>query len=107
MPSIGRSLEVNWLRRFDRSLVVPEVVYTPTPTSDGSEVGGYYVHPGKYEWMIDGKYYDGAFGILVVGTMYGDDAVSTLAHEWRHHWQLHNGMTFDHMPWTNAMSNTW
>jgi hypothetical protein len=86
---MSRSLEINWLKRFDRSLVVPEVAF-----SDLTDCGGYYVRPGKYEWPLDGKFIDCRFGLIVVG--FGWSAESTIAHEWRHHWQVHNGWTLDH-----------
>ena len=96
-----RSLEVNWLRRFDKSLVIPQVVYCQKPIlPNGGECGGFYLQPGKYEVLIDGQSVDAAFGILVVSANGKDDGRSVIAHEWRHHWQLHNGIAFDHKPFS-------
>jgi hypothetical protein len=95
-----RSLETNWLSHFDKSLVRPEVIYMHSPEVRGEPVGGYYVQPADCEYFIDGQFYDARFGIIVAATKEGDEFCrSTVAHEWRHHWQLHNGIPFDHHEW--------
>lgn len=99
---MARSLEVNWLRRHDRTLVVPEVIFVAKPVLPcGKGCSGYYLEPGKYEVQIDGRHYDGCFGIIVAQTdLDPRNTVATLAHEWRHHWQRHNGLEFDHKPFS-------
>jgi len=87
----SRSIGLNWLRHFDKSVVVPEVVFTSL-----NDASGYYYQPGDYELCIDGRFYDGIFGIMVISD--GDLIASTIAHEWRHHWQRHNDFEFDHVP---------
>lgn len=96
-----RSLEFNWLRWRDRSLVIPEVVYVSKPVHPqfGTECGGFYCQPGKYELRVEDQFYDGAFGVIVVAADAKCDGRSTLAHEWRHHWQRHNGIAFDSALW--------
>lgn len=90
--------EVNWLRKYDRSLVVPEVVFTPKLVLAGhGEVGGAYYHPARGELLVDGKAIDRAFGVIVVSLV--SNLPATIAHEWRHHWQWHRGVSFDHRRW--------
>lgn len=73
----------------------------------GVSVGGFYQKPKNIEWFIDDRYVDGRFGLIVVATMDGDQvARSTLAHEWRHHWQQHNGIPPDNAHW-NPAGMTW
>lgn len=99
---LGRSLEFNWLKKFDRSLVTPAIVFANKPHVEGQECGGYYVRPGKHEWFLDEKYYDCRFGLIVVSTDWESPA-ATIAHEWRHHWQLHNGIEFDDKPFDASL----
>ena len=104
-----RSLETNWLSHFDKSLVRPEVVFCHDPQAiEGESCGGFYSHPGRYELLIDGSCYDGRFGIIVVATRFGCTfARATIAHEWRHHWQIHNGIKFDNHEWHLPNSGSW
>lgn len=102
-----RSLEVNWLRRFDRELVIPQVIFSPAPTMrNGLPCSGFYLHPGKYEVGIDGLHYDGCFGIIVVSTNAPCDIPSIMAHEWRHHWQKHRGIKYDGVEWSDPLAAT-
>lgn len=97
---LGRSLEFNWLRRFDRSLVVPEIVFVHTPLANGTdECGGFYQQPIDQEFLIGDKFVDAHFGLIVIGIAEPENIAETIAHEWRHHWQLHNGMPFDNVRW--------
>jgi hypothetical protein len=81
-----KSLELNWLRGHDKSLVIPEVVIT-----ERDDVGGRYLSPQKGEMFIGGKYYPLDFGLIEISDMWNDfEHQSALAHEWRHHWQLFN-----------------
>lgn len=92
----ARSLELNWLRRHDRSLVVPEVLFLPQPeTNTGKSCGGFYAKPENQEWFIGGQFVDGRFGVIVIGTDDPELIPGAIAHEWRHHWQLFNGMPLD------------
>ncbi len=91
---IGRSLGLNWLRRFDRSLVVPEVVITTgLRTPCDNPCSAYYLRPGDREILIGGTYYDVHFGVIAIEE--DVDIEACMAHEWRHHWQLHNRMPYD------------
>ncbi len=88
-------LEIAWLRKHDRALVVPEIVFAEIETS------GFYAHPRPDTRDINGVVVDCSRGIIVVNSL--DEAelhASTLAHEWRHHWQRHNGWAEDGSSWS-------
>lgn len=83
-----KSLELNWIRKFDKSLSMPEVVYSSIDWA-----GGQYFHPEENEICIDGKYYNisrGLIEISVSNNVSSKEISSTIAHEWRHHWQYFN-----------------
>lgn len=84
-----KSLELNWIRNVDKSLVIPEVVF-----SSLSWAGGIYHHPKRGEILIDDKFYSLDYGVIEVPEKFGGYG-PTLAHEWRHHWQHYNGWKFD------------
>lgn len=84
------SLELNWVRNVDKSMVVPEVVFESL-----SDRGGYYLRPTREEVYIEGRYYDRQRGMIVIGTKYPRNFASVLAHEWRHHWQFCHGWKYD------------
>jgi hypothetical protein len=86
-----KSLELNWIRNVDKSLVIPEVVF-----SYDNKISGRYYDPSKDEIEIDGSYYDLDFGLIEI-SVYSSDIESTLAHEWRHHWQVCNGWNTDYI----------
>ena len=86
-----KSLELNWIRNVDKSLVIPEVVF-----SSISWCGGRYHQPRKDEKYIDGRYYDLSFGLIEISSAYPETIEETLAHEWRHHWQCCHGWEFEY-----------
>lgn len=93
-----RGMELRWLRRYDRHLVVPEVVFVDgLKTEWGQECGGYYAPPEKRIFDIGGHEVDGRFGVIAVNSSEAGSIPATLAHEWRHHWQWHRGIEFDHV----------
>ena len=81
-----KSIELNWIRNYDKSLVIPEVVFSST-----SNVGGRYYEPKKDELLIDNTFYNLQYGIIEISQEYPDETHRSLAHEWRHHWQKCNG----------------
>lgn len=85
-----KSLELNWIRNVDKSLVIPEVVFSSLDWA-----GGQCFPPCRDEVCIDGKYYDLKYGLIEISIRFGDYE-STLAHEWRHHWQICNGWVYNH-----------
>ena len=86
-----KSLELNWLRKkVDKSIPIPEVVYHPLENA-----GGQYYPPDNYElYDPDGKPYSMRYGVIVIDPEY-KPYQSTIAHEWRHHWQEFNGIKYD------------
>jgi hypothetical protein len=84
------SLELNWIRRQDKGLLLPAVVF-----ADLENCGGYYVKPRRRETFIDGRYCDLERGLIAISTRWPDFQASTLAHEWRHHWQAEHGFSME------------
>ena len=90
-----KSLELNWLRKkVDKSIPIPEVVYHPLENA-----GGQYYSPNSDDELYDpdGKPYSMRYGVIVINPEYGPYQ-STIAHEWRHHWQHYNGFEFEISP---------
>jgi hypothetical protein len=86
-------LELNWIRRkSDKSLAMPLVIFDKLDFA-----GGLYCYPEKKGEFhsTDGKSYSLKDGAILVNTMH-DDAESTIAHEWRHHYQYHTGQSIGH-----------
>jgi hypothetical protein len=94
-----KSLELNWVRNEDKSLVLPEVHF-----SDIDNVGGYYIPASDGEVLIDDRYYDKRNGVIVISSQYPDDIPSVLAHEWRHHWQHFQGWKYDGIGWDSPVN---
>lgn len=82
-----KSLELRWIRGFDKDLLLPEVIFVFNPT-----YSGLYIPPMKKEKLIAGKYYPCDHGLIICSTLNPDikSTAGTLAHEWRHHWQAYN-----------------
>lgn len=85
-----KSLELNWIRNFDKSLVIPEVVYSNV------NAGGCYTSPVNNTIVIDDKEYDCRYGIIEVSIDHPEYADAILAHEWRHHWQACHGWNHEY-----------
>ena len=80
-------IELNWLRKSDKDITLPLVILAEGGYS------GYYLHPYKNEELINNRFYPSDKGIIVLNPE--DANASTLAHEWRHHWQFWNGWEND------------
>ena len=77
-----RSIELGWLSRRDKGLPLPLIIFTPKLNG----CSGYYSRPQNTESLVDGKFINLTNGLIVCEE---DDGVDgTIAHEWRHHWQL-------------------
>lgn len=98
------SLELNWLKKFDKSLSIPRIAFV----TDFEEASGMYFEPEDAEELINGIYYPLDKGLLIVRTDLPDSKapIDTLAHEWRHHWQRYNfGTTYyDGYPWNASIA---
>jgi hypothetical protein len=83
-------IELNWLRKGHKEIDLPEVIYI-SPKIGYSAA---YYRPVKEEIFIEGRYYNREKGIIVlVDNRREEDKgfASSIAHEWRHHWQFHKG----------------
>lgn len=101
------SLELNWLRNLDKTLLLPQVVFIPDtyPTINGEShrLTGSYYSPFDWEVQVNDSFYDGRRGLILVATDDPELIPSALAHEWRHHWQQHHGLLpTDQEHWTEA-----
>jgi len=90
-----KSLELNWIRKkCDKTLVMPEVMFLEI------DYAGMYIHPEECEYYdTDGHPFYAGNGLIIVDTRYPEDVESTIAHEWRHHWQLFNGFKLEASDW--------
>ncbi len=90
------SLELNWLRNLDKTLLLPKVVFFPSErlviNSDVYPCSGLYLHPFEWEVRINGEFHDGQRGIILASTQNPELTPAAIAHEWRHHWQFCNGL---------------
>lgn len=85
-----RSLETNWLRNFDRTIPIPEVMFYPLRGCAGK-----YYRPQETEmYDLDGRPYEMHRGVIVVSPKFEEHVAANIAHEWRHHWQYHRGIKF-------------
>lgn len=91
-----RSIELHWLSKRDRTLPLPNLIYTKT------FVGGYYCRPDPTREVYDddGIPHDCRNGLIVISTEFEGD-VATLAHEWRHHYQFYHGIELNSIGWIN------
>jgi hypothetical protein len=81
--------ELHWITRHYRGIILPKVIF-----DDDENYGCYYSPQPNVYYDIDGKDHDISKGLIVVSTKYfhlKKHVESTLAHEWRHHWQKMNG----------------
>lgn len=86
------SLDLRWLSRHARGIPVPKLVVD----DDLIDCGGYYFPSVDSEAIInDDLVVDGKSGVIVVSGYHAERHHSTIAHEWRHHWQMHTGNGWD------------
>jgi hypothetical protein len=86
-----KSLELNWVRNVDKSLVIPEVIFHFM-----DDCLGQYLFPENAEvYDMDGRPHFMGFGVIVLNAEYPEFFETTIAHEWRHHWQAFHGMEYD------------
>jgi hypothetical protein len=86
-----KSLELNWIKNFDKSLIIPEIVFI----SNISYSGIYYSPRYNQIYDDDNRAYDMIYGTIVINSDYSNNFADIIAHEWRHHWQLFHGWKFD------------
>ena len=86
-------LELNWLARADKDILLPPVVF-----ADTAGCSGFCQYPRKGERLIGDRFYPLDRGLIVVG-LDSADVANTLAHEWRHLWQVYNKGEWDPKSW--------
>lgn len=86
-----KSLELNWIRKkVDKTIPMPEVMFYPLTGASGK----YYTPRRSELFDLDGKPHDMRYGVIVINPKY-NKTESTIAHEWRHHWQHFHGIKFE------------
>ena len=76
-----KELGLDWLSRKLRHISKPPVYYI-----EDSDQSGFYINPQRGVYEYKGKEFDMCNGLIIINYDDGDIA-STLAHEFRHHWQ--------------------
>lgn len=79
------SIDLNWIYRKNKQTSLPKLVYI----APHAEYGGFYVAPQYTPYIYEDKEVPANKGVLFV--VEDDTTGSTIAHEWRHHWQTLNG----------------
>lgn len=97
-----RGIELGWLSKGD-GLCWPEMVFD----AESDNFSGQYFHPEEnaFLYVPDGRRFSLKKGLILISCS-GDkdinDIETTIAHEYRHHWQYHNwgeektSISFDH-----------
>ena len=81
--STSSYLELNWLARADKYILLPPVIFADIPS------GGFFHFPRKIEVLIDDKYYPADRGLIVISEIHSEHIEASIAHEWRHLWQYY------------------
>lgn len=90
------SLELNWLpNSLLKGISLPKIVISDTEGYSGA----YYLKGCPYEEF---GYNNLKHGIIEISTC--GDYLSTLIHEWRHHWQRENGWNLGGFDWNSGVS---
>jgi len=84
------------MARPDKQIILPPVIVV-----ESFHMGGMYCAPEKKEIMLQGKHYSLVKGLIVLVCIPGGDLDASLAHEYRHHWQIMNGWKFDGREYNN------
>jgi hypothetical protein len=85
------SFETRWLQRLAKDLPQAEVTYV-----SGLAVSGFMDYPSRSPLRAGNAEISRATGAIVINAdAPSHEQTATLAHEWRHHWQVHRGWTLD------------
>jgi hypothetical protein len=88
-----RSIDLHWLSKRDKWLILPELRIEHA--GDVHRNYCYYYPPGVWT-MPSGLEFDTQNGLIFINADYPAKIESTMAHEWRHHYQHHSGMKSIH-----------
>lgn len=91
-----RSIDLNFVARRDKSLPFPNLAF-----DEMEGYAGFYVRPQEEEFIWREKIHDARRGVIFISTNYPEIIASTIAHEWRHHWQFFNGFQMDGTSWNS------
>lgn len=87
------SLELRWLSRHDKDILLPEIVFTADmENAAGSRCCGCYWRPEENEYLIGDKFVPFDRGVIAINTEDPELIRGTIAHEWRHHWQFYHDL---------------
>jgi len=82
-----RSLDLFFITRHYKQVVLPKIKYA----NIGNNIYGIYFYPNK-TIICAGEEIFTDKGLIIINSEFPQDHASTIAHEWRHHWQYHNGL---------------
>jgi hypothetical protein len=106
------SANLHWLLKTAKWLPIPKLLFSEKAL-DGAVCGIYYPPSWKCNHIvpIDGVEYHNKNGIIVINTSYPENIESTMAHEFRHHWQIFSGWKltsslFDSLDFENDWTNS-
>lgn len=80
--------ELRWVRGIDKDIPFPTIIF-----DNDHNFSGCYYHPEDSIVNVNGREFELKNGLIIFNIDFGDP--STLAHEWRHHWQWYNGWKVD------------
>lgn len=87
------SLELRWLARHDKDILLPEIVFAPDMDKIArNRCAGCYWKPEHSEYLIGESFVPFDRGVIAIGTEDPELIPGIIAHEWRHHWQFHRGL---------------
>lgn len=93
------SLELNWLpMSLRKGLSTPRIFYYTK-----FSCGGYYVRRTFHRCLHIELDVDLKEGAVLVIAHPDEERQHTLVHEWRHHWQIENGIDKPPWPWQDSV----
>lgn len=85
-----RSIELNWLWRKNKWVILPELKFVTSGSFDNS----CYLTPGSLILdKLENEHY-ASRGLIIINTDAIENIDSLIAHEWTHHMQYHSGTDF-------------
>jgi len=102
-----KGLELNWLRKLDKSLSLPEIVILEHEDPYNYRAG--YVRPSNDHYLYENIVVNSLNGIIKICEHY-INCQNTIAHEFRHAWQAYNTNLLKTQPsstlW-NSLPGSW
>lgn len=85
MGAFNYNKELNFVRKFDKSIPVPSIIYVDDWHCPAS------YHPPEnnlYYKDLNNKTHSAENGCIIVNANEGSEFIVSISHEWRHHWQF-------------------